>query len=114
MKIVAVAILKNESDIVESMVRHNLAYVDHMVLIDNDSTDGSREILESLVRDQLPLDATTACGIGKYPSRQMTELMRERLERQQRCIQGQNHQIAELQKKNRELRDRIPRWRRAG
>ena len=43
MPIVAVATIKNEADVIEAMVRHNLAFVDRMVVLDNGSSDGSQE-----------------------------------------------------------------------
>ncbi|WP_431297555.1 glycosyltransferase family 2 protein [Tabrizicola sp. BL-A-41-H6] len=46
--IVGLCIVKNEADIIEPMVRHNLAFVDHLHLVDNDSSDGTLRILKLL------------------------------------------------------------------
>jgi len=48
MRLVAVSIVKNEADIIEPFVRHTLAWVDHHLVFDHDSTDGTREILGAL------------------------------------------------------------------
>jgi hypothetical protein len=55
MKLVAVSIVKNEADIIEVFVRHTRAWVDHHLVIDNGSTDGSRETLNALISEGLPL-----------------------------------------------------------
>jgi hypothetical protein len=55
MRLVAVSIVKNEADIIEPFVRHTLAWVDHHLIFDHDSTDGTREILAALQREGLPV-----------------------------------------------------------
>src|SRR3954464_12861551 len=55
MRLVAVSVVKNESDIIEPFVRHTLAWVDHHLVFDHDSTDGTREILGALQREGLPV-----------------------------------------------------------
>lgn len=55
MKLVAVSIVKNEADIIEAFVRHTRAWVDHHLVFDHDSTDGTRQILAALVKEGLPL-----------------------------------------------------------
>ncbi|MDQ1249066.1 MAG: hypothetical protein QG597_3440 [Actinomycetota bacterium] len=42
------AVVKNEADIIEAFVRHNLCYVDELHVVDNGSTDGTWEILTTL------------------------------------------------------------------
>jgi glycosyltransferase involved in cell wall biosynthesis len=46
--ILAVGMVRNEADIIEAMVRHNLAYADHIHLVDDQSVDGTTEILLAL------------------------------------------------------------------
>lgn len=53
--IVSVSMVKNEQDIIESFVRHNLRFVDAMVIVDNRSTDRTRDILLALQREGLPV-----------------------------------------------------------
>ncbi len=48
MRIVAVARVMNEDDVVEAFVRHTLAFADAMVLLDNGSTDRTLDILAAL------------------------------------------------------------------
>lgn len=48
MKIVGVAMVKNELDIIEPFVRHNLALVDHLHILLHASVDPSGEILDRL------------------------------------------------------------------
>lgn len=55
MRLVAVSIVKNEADIIEAFVRHTLAWVDHHLVFDHDSTDGTREILGALQGEGLPV-----------------------------------------------------------
>lgn len=55
MRLVAVSIVKNEADIIEAFVRHTVAWVDHHLVFDHDSTDGTREILVALQREGLPI-----------------------------------------------------------
>ncbi len=53
--LIAVARVRNEEDIVEAFVRHHLALVDRLILLDNGSNDSTREILQSLKAEGLPL-----------------------------------------------------------
>lgn len=64
MRLVAVSIVKNEADIIEPFVRHTLAWVDHHLVFDHDSTDGTREILGALRREGLPLTLYTDAALG--------------------------------------------------
>lgn len=48
MRLVAVSVVKNEADLIEAFVRHTQAWVDHHLVFDHDSTDGTREILQAL------------------------------------------------------------------
>jgi SAM-dependent methyltransferase len=50
-----IATVKNEADVIEAFVRHNLAFMDAMAVVDNDSVDGTREILVQLQQEGLPV-----------------------------------------------------------
>ena len=41
--------LRNEADVVESFVRHNLSLLDGLLVVDHGSSDGTSEILDALV-----------------------------------------------------------------
>ena len=55
MKIWGVAMVRNEGDIVEAMVRHNLTVLDGLVVVDHGSTDGTLGILKALHAEGLRL-----------------------------------------------------------
>ncbi|MBS0662657.1 MAG: glycosyltransferase family 2 protein [Verrucomicrobia bacterium] len=64
MRLVAVSIVKNEADIIEPFVRHTLAWVDHHLVFDHDSSDGTREILGALQAEGLALTLFTDHALG--------------------------------------------------
>ena len=55
MRLVGIAVIRNEADIVEPFVRHTLALLDALLVVDHASTDGTRDVLLALVREGLPL-----------------------------------------------------------
>lgn len=55
MKIWGVAMMRNEGDIVEAMVRHNLTILDGLVVVDHGSTDATLDILKALHAEGLRL-----------------------------------------------------------
>jgi Glycosyl transferase family 2/Sulfotransferase family/Protein of unknown function (DUF3500) len=75
--VVAISSVKNEIDIIEAFVRHTLAFVNHLVISDNGSTDGTLDILRALKNEGLPLTIVEDPSTGKYLSERMTRLMRE-------------------------------------
>jgi hypothetical protein len=54
-KIVAISMVKNEADILESFVRHTLTFADMMLIVDHDSCDATGEILSCLQAEGLPI-----------------------------------------------------------
>lgn len=54
-KIVAITRVLNEADVIEALVRHTAAYVQHHIFMDNGSADGTLQILEALAREGLPI-----------------------------------------------------------
>lgn len=77
MNIVGIATVKNELDIIEAFVRHTVACVDHLAVVDNGSTDGSLDVLKALQAEGLPLTLVEDKTLGIYQSRRMTMLMKE-------------------------------------
>ena len=55
MRVAAVTRVLNEDDIIEAFVRHTLSFADHILLLDNGSTDRTMEILSALRADGAPI-----------------------------------------------------------
>jgi hypothetical protein len=53
--IIGVGMVKNEADIIEASVRHNLRYLDRMILFDHDSSDATSGILSAMANEGLPV-----------------------------------------------------------
>jgi hypothetical protein len=81
MRLVAVSIVKNEADMIEAFVRHTLAWVDHHLVFDHDSTDGTREILGALQREGLPITLYTDDALGNLQQARSNHLARLAAER---------------------------------
>jgi glycosyltransferase involved in cell wall biosynthesis len=77
MRSVAITCVKNEIDIVEAFVRHTLALVDHLVILDNGSHDGTLDVLRALANEGLPLEIVEDHSPGQYQPQRMTRLMHE-------------------------------------
>jgi hypothetical protein len=76
MQLVAVSVVKNEADIIEAFVRHTRGWVDHHLVFDHDSSDGTREILGRLVREGLPLSVFTDDALGNLQQARSNHLTR--------------------------------------
>ena len=79
MLLCAAAIVRNEADIIEAFVRHNLAVVDRLAVVDHGSFDGTTEILAALVREGLPLTVGRDERAGFFQPEVLTPLARELL-----------------------------------
>jgi hypothetical protein len=77
MNLVAISCVKNEIDIIEAFVRHTLAIVNRLVVMDNGSTDGTLDVLRALEQDGLPLHILEDPSPGYTQWQRMTRLMRE-------------------------------------
>jgi hypothetical protein len=55
MRLWGAAMVRNEADVIEAFVRHNLGVLDGLALVDHGSCDGTSEILVALQREGLPL-----------------------------------------------------------
>lgn len=79
-RIVAISMVKNEADVIESFVRHALLIADCLLVTDHDSTDGTGELLLQLQRDGLPLEVRSYAGAGHDQAEVMTGLMYRAIE----------------------------------
>ena len=74
-RIVGLSMVKNEQDIIEPFVRHNLQFVDFLVILDNNSVDGTREILSLLMKENDKVIVTDVASSAYAQSERMTLLM---------------------------------------
>lgn len=73
---VSISMCKDEVDIVEDCLRRMAVHVDRLVVADNGSTDGTRELLHELAND-LPLTVLDDPEVGYWQSRKMSALARQ-------------------------------------
>lgn len=71
--VTAISMVKDELDVVEAFIRHTCTQVDRMIVADNASTDGTRDVLDELARD-LPLTVIDDPEVGYFQSFKMTAL----------------------------------------
>lgn len=55
MRLLGAAHVRNEADIVEAFVRHNLALLDGIAIVDHASVDATPDILRALKDEGLPI-----------------------------------------------------------
>lgn len=75
--LVAVSAVRNEQDIVERFVRHNLAVVDGLIVLDHASRDATPVILQALVDEGLPLAVWRTDLPGKHQADWMSAMARQ-------------------------------------
>lgn len=76
-KIVVVSMVKNEADIIESFVRHSLAFADEIIIANHSSADKTGEILENLREEGLPVFVRMLRPVELAHAEVMNELLRE-------------------------------------
>jgi glycosyltransferase involved in cell wall biosynthesis len=82
--------VKDEADVIEGTIRHMADEVDQLIVADNGSTDGTRDILDKLAID-LPLTRRRRPGPGYRSPQKMSALAdprrgtRRHLDRPVRC-----------------------------
>ena len=81
MRLLGAAMVKNEADIIEAFVRHNLRYLDSMVVIDHASSDATLRILEALRDEGLPLEILRDPAVAFRQGDRLTAAIREALPR---------------------------------
>ena len=75
--IIGICCVRNEADILEAFVRHHCAILDRMLLICQESSDGSLELLQKLEREGLPLEVRTDASLYHRQKELLTLLMKE-------------------------------------
>jgi len=73
--------VRNEADIVEAFVRHNLTVLDGLAIVDHGSFDATPEILAALVAEGLPVTVARDDSTGHHQVDVMTRLVRDVLAR---------------------------------
>ena len=81
MRLFGVTMVRNEADVVEAFVRHNLGVLDGLALVDHGSIDGTADILAKLQAEGLPLRVTPDPEPAYRQSATMTALARHALAR---------------------------------
>lgn len=77
MHLLAICATRDEDDLIEPFVRHTLALVDGLVVLDNGSTDSTPQILRALQAEGLPLEVRREPTVGWYQAGLLTRAMRE-------------------------------------
>lgn len=72
---IGLSMVRNEQDIIEPFVRHNLGFLDFLVVVDNKSLDSTRDILVSLAHETGRLAVWDKSDFGCSQSVLMTNLL---------------------------------------
>jgi hypothetical protein len=72
--------VRNECDIVEAFVRHNEAVLDRLYILDNDSSDGTLEILQRLAASRLSVKVGHDRSLPYYQAVKTTALIKAALD----------------------------------
>ena len=74
-RIISLSMVKNEQDIIEPFVRHNLAFLDAMIVMDNGSDDETRRILAELMRELPGLVVADDPAFGYNQAERMARML---------------------------------------
>ena len=74
-KLVGLSMVRNESDIIETFIRHNLTLLDELHIIDHNSSDNTREILTLLKQEGLPIHIYHYNELEFAPERVLNHMM---------------------------------------
>jgi len=74
-KIFSISMVKNEADVIESFVRHNINVVDTMVILDHNSSDNTVSIIEKLIGEGLAIILWHQLNTEHSQDKAMTSLM---------------------------------------
>ncbi len=79
MRLIGITMVRNEVDVIEGFVRHNLGVLDSLSIVDHGSFDGTSEVLAKLADEGLPLKLTYDADPAYRQSQTMTRLARQAL-----------------------------------
>lgn len=82
MRLFGVAMVRDEADVIEAFVRHNLSLLDGLAIVDHGSFDGTTGILGKLQAEGLALRVVPDAEAAFFQSRRMTEVVRDTLARE--------------------------------
>jgi len=74
MNVIGISMMKDEADVVETTVKHMLCEVDAVIVADNQSHDGTREILDALADQHANLFVVADDEPGYYQAAKMSAL----------------------------------------
>lgn len=77
MKMVSISWVRNEADIIAAFVRHHAPLVERMIIIDNDSEDGTLDAIRTLARAGFPVDIRQDPAPCHAQAAALTALMHE-------------------------------------
>ena len=77
MKLWGVAMVRNEADIIEAFVRHNLTILDGLVVVDHGSADATPRILAAMCAERIPLVVLRSDAVGYLQAEIVTSAARE-------------------------------------
>jgi hypothetical protein len=76
-RVTAITMVRNESDLIEAFVRHHAQIVDELVVVDHRSADGTDEIVAALAAEGLPVKLRSERSPVQRQNVVMTQLMKE-------------------------------------
>ncbi len=76
MKLAGVVMVKNEADVIEAFVRHNLRFLDRLLIVDHQSSDATVKIVMSLAVEGLPIDLMRDTAIAFRQGDRIGEMAR--------------------------------------
>jgi hypothetical protein len=71
--------VRDEADIIEAFVRHNLCFVEHLAIVDHASVDGTSEILDALQREGIRITVERDDSPAQRQQETLTRLARQLL-----------------------------------
>lgn len=76
MTLVGVVMVKNEADIVEAFVRHNLELLDRLLIVDHQSSDATVKVLTALRAEGMPIELMRDTALAFRQGDRIGELAR--------------------------------------